>query len=275
MSSTFSGDKIVPFFGFLGVATALVISCMGAAYETIKSGLGVVMIRPELVMKSIVPVVKVGVLGIYGLIIAVIISTRVNPKAKSYYLLDGYAHLSSGLTYGLAAPSTGMAIAIVGDAGVSTATLIGYYILIKYIFKCRLERLKEPPKMATKDQCMDGDFASMVELVKVDKKYGFLLVVDDHIHTVTHLNNNKSEEELKVKMPSLDEKYTMEPEEVGHELLLYNRLSSSPVEIPANNALLEPSKKGRCWNERKSRGCSSGVRGRKFNSLEMMRQRNC
>ena len=31
--------------------------------------------RPELVMKSIVPVVMAGVLGIYGLIIAVIIST--------------------------------------------------------------------------------------------------------------------------------------------------------------------------------------------------------
>ncbi len=31
--------------------------------------------RPELVMKSIIPVVMAGVLGIYGLIIAVIIST--------------------------------------------------------------------------------------------------------------------------------------------------------------------------------------------------------
>ncbi len=35
--------------------------------------------RPELVMKSIVPVVMAGVLGIYGLIIAVIISTGVLP----------------------------------------------------------------------------------------------------------------------------------------------------------------------------------------------------
>ncbi|KAJ0080503.1 hypothetical protein Patl1_23780 [Pistacia atlantica] len=201
---------------------------------------------PELVMKSIVPVVMVGVLGIYGLIFAVIISTRVNPKAKSYCLLDGYAHLSSGLAYGLVGLSTSMAITIVSDVGVSTVTLIGYYILIKYVscftsfvFKYRLERLKEPPKMATKDQC---------------------------IHTVTHLSNNKIEEELKVKMPSLDEKYAMEPEEVGHELLLYSRLSSSPIEIPENNVLLEPSKKGQCWNEHKSRGCSRGVRGRKFSS---------
>ncbi|KAJ0094707.1 hypothetical protein Patl1_17329 [Pistacia atlantica] len=54
-------------------------------------------------------------------------------------------------------------------------------------------------------------------------------------------------------MPSLDEKHAMEPEDVGHELLLYSRLSSSPVEIP-ENVLLEPSKKGQCWNELKSRG---------------------
>ncbi|KAG5542407.1 hypothetical protein RHGRI_022070 [Rhododendron griersonianum] len=111
--STFSGDETAPFFGFLGAAAALVFSCMGAAYGTAKSGVGVAsmgVMRPELVMKSIVPVVMAGVLGIYGLIIAVIISTGINPKAKSYYLFDGYAHLSSGLACGLAGLSAGMAI---------------------------------------------------------------------------------------------------------------------------------------------------------------------
>ncbi|EMS55033.1 V-type proton ATPase 16 kDa proteolipid subunit [Triticum urartu] len=100
MSSVFSGDETAPFFGFLGAAAALVFSCMGAAYGTAKSGVGVAsmgVMRPELVMKSIVPVVMAGVLGIYGLIIAVIISTGINPKAKPYFLFDGYAHLSSGL----------------------------------------------------------------------------------------------------------------------------------------------------------------------------------
>nr|GMC78291.1 V-type proton ATPase 16 kDa proteolipid subunit [Ipomoea batatas] len=116
-----SGDETAPFFGFLGAAAALVFSCMGAAYGTAKSGVGVAsmgVMRPELVMKSIVPVVMAGVLGIYGLIIAVIISTGINPKTKSYYLFDGYAHLSSGLACGLAGLSAGMAIGIVGDAGV-------------------------------------------------------------------------------------------------------------------------------------------------------------
>lgn len=50
---------------------------MGAAYGTAKSGVGIAsmgVMRPELVMKSIVPVILAGVLGIYGLIIAVLIS---------------------------------------------------------------------------------------------------------------------------------------------------------------------------------------------------------
>ena len=73
------GDQVAPFFGFMGAMSALVFSCMGAAYGTAKSGVGIAsmgVMRPELVMKSIVPVVMAGVLGIYGLIIAVIISTN-------------------------------------------------------------------------------------------------------------------------------------------------------------------------------------------------------
>lgn len=45
---------------------------MEAAYGTAKSGVGVAwmgVMRPELVMKSIAPVVRAGVLSIYGLII--------------------------------------------------------------------------------------------------------------------------------------------------------------------------------------------------------------
>ncbi|CAD7698863.1 unnamed protein product [Ostreobium quekettii] len=72
--------------------------------------------RPELVMKSIVPVVMAGILGIYGLIIAVIISTGIDET--TYTLFKGYAHLGSGLSCGLAGLGAGMAIGIVGDAGV-------------------------------------------------------------------------------------------------------------------------------------------------------------
>jgi len=116
-----TSDSTAPFFGFLGASAALVFSCMGAAYGTAKSGVGVAsmgVMRPELVMKSIVPVVMAGVLGIYGLIIAVIISTGINPATKAYTMFDGYAHFASGLACGLSGLAAGMAIGIVGDAGV-------------------------------------------------------------------------------------------------------------------------------------------------------------
>jgi ATP synthase proteolipid subunit len=49
---------------------------LGAAYGTAKSGVGVAsmgVLKPELVMRSIIPVVMAGVIGIYGLIVSVII----------------------------------------------------------------------------------------------------------------------------------------------------------------------------------------------------------
>ena len=50
-------------------------------------------------MRSIIPVVMAGVLGIYGLITAVIINEKLNTPA-SYAAYQGYAHLGAGLTVG-------------------------------------------------------------------------------------------------------------------------------------------------------------------------------
>ena len=65
------------FFGGMGIVSALVFGNLGAAYGTAKSGVGicsVAVLKPELIFKSIIPVVMAGILGIYGLIISVIIS---------------------------------------------------------------------------------------------------------------------------------------------------------------------------------------------------------
>merc|ERR1719390_108079 len=73
--------------------------------------------RPDLVMRSIIPVVMAGVLGIYGLITAVIINGKLDePAVYSAYM--GYAHLGAGLTVGMSSLAAGLAIGIVGDAGV-------------------------------------------------------------------------------------------------------------------------------------------------------------
>merc|ERR1712147_186747 len=115
---TDTGDATAPFFGFIGAAAALVFSSMGAAYGTAKSGVGIAamgVMRPELVMKSIVPVVMAGVLGIYGFMMSVLIAQKVAPQ--DYKMFDGYAHLASGLACGLSGLSAGMAIGVVGDSG--------------------------------------------------------------------------------------------------------------------------------------------------------------
>merc|ERR1711966_499139 len=81
-----------PFLGFMGAAGALVFANFGAAYGTAKSGVGVAsmgVMRPDLVIRAIIPVVMAGVIGIYGLIIAVIISSSV--KAGEYPLFNGFA----------------------------------------------------------------------------------------------------------------------------------------------------------------------------------------
>ena len=107
------------FFGFIGVSCALVFANLGAAYGTAKSGVGISsmgVIKPELIMKSLIPVVMAGVLGIYGLIVSVILIQKISRGSYTYY--DGYRHLSAGLCCGLSSLAAGIAIGSVGDAGV-------------------------------------------------------------------------------------------------------------------------------------------------------------
>jgi V-type H+-transporting ATPase proteolipid subunit len=113
-------DPTSSFFGFMGVASAIIFANLGAAYGTAKSGVGIMsmgVLRPELMMKSIIPVVMAGVLGIYGLITSVIINEKLNEPAK-YSAYQGFAHLGAGLTVGMSSLAAGLAIGIVGDAGV-------------------------------------------------------------------------------------------------------------------------------------------------------------
>mmetsp|Transcript_33073 Transcript_33073/g.31515 ORF Transcript_33073/g.31515 Transcript_33073/m.31515 type:complete len:143 (+) Transcript_33073:97-525(+) len=97
-----------PFFGFMGVTAALCFANIGAAYGTAKSGVGIAsmgVMNPGLVMRNIIPVVMAGVLGIYGLIVAVIIQGSITIPAVNgatkYSSFTGYAHLSAGLCCGL------------------------------------------------------------------------------------------------------------------------------------------------------------------------------
>merc|ERR1719145_530669 len=90
------------FWGMIGVSCAIVFANLGAAYGTAKSGVGISsmgVMRPDIVMRSLIPVVMAGVLGIYGLITAVIINGKIH--APSYSAYSGYAHFSAGMTVGM------------------------------------------------------------------------------------------------------------------------------------------------------------------------------
>lgn len=102
----------------MGCVAAIVFSSFGAAYGTAKSGVGISVmgvLRPDLLIKCIIPVVMAGILAIYGLVVAVLISGGLQQKVN---LFTSFIQLAAGLSVGLAALAAGFAIGVVGDAGV-------------------------------------------------------------------------------------------------------------------------------------------------------------
>ena len=106
------------FFAFLGVACALAFTAIGSGYGTAKSALGVFAVcslRPDFIYRGLMPIIMAGIVGIYGLVSAVIIVPGVNAPGK-YHLFSGYSALSAGLSVGLSGLASGMCIGVAGDA---------------------------------------------------------------------------------------------------------------------------------------------------------------
>ncbi|KAF4313277.1 ATPase V0 complex proteolipid subunit C [Botryosphaeria dothidea] len=107
-----------PFFGAMGCTSAIVFTCFGAAYGTAKAGVGISamgVLRPDLIVKNIIPVIMAGIIGIYGLVVSVLISNGLQQRSA---LFTNFIQLGAGLSVGLAGLAAGFAIGIVGDAGV-------------------------------------------------------------------------------------------------------------------------------------------------------------
>lgn len=116
--------------GYLGVVCAVGLSNFGAAWGTWKSGVSVIhtgIRHPTSVMKNIIPIVMAGVLGIYGLIVAVILAESIPSPSKNrdnaYSVYTAMAHLCGGLCCGASGLAAGGCIGIVGDYGVRA---VGY-----------------------------------------------------------------------------------------------------------------------------------------------------
>ena len=116
MSGTYSPAGV---YGFIGVASAISLANLGAAYGTAKAGVGICtmgVLKPEKIIKAIIPVIMAGILGIYGLIVAVILVQKVNDHEK-YDYDDGFKQLAGGLCCGISSWAAGIAIGMAGDAG--------------------------------------------------------------------------------------------------------------------------------------------------------------
>lgn len=92
---------------------------MGAAYGTAKASLGVLAIgvmHPELIMKALLPAIMAGIVGLYGVILNMIMIDNI--VFKNYSLYAGALHLGAGLCVGFSGLAAGIAIGVIGDAGV-------------------------------------------------------------------------------------------------------------------------------------------------------------
>ena len=112
-------ERSIPiFYGYMGITCALVFANLGAAYGTAKSGVGICamgIMKPSSIIKGVIPVIMAGILGIYGLIVAVILGQKLNGYIG---YKEGYQYLGSGLCCGLTSLGAGIAIGIGGEAGV-------------------------------------------------------------------------------------------------------------------------------------------------------------
>nr|ODN97590.1 V-type proton ATPase proteolipid subunit 2 [Cryptococcus depauperatus CBS 7855] len=105
-------------FLWASVASAMIFSTVGAAYGTSKAGIGIAGLgtfRPDLIMKSLIPVVMSGIIAVYGLVVSVLIAGNISPS-EPYSLFAGFIHLAAGLACGFTGLAAGYAIGTVGDA---------------------------------------------------------------------------------------------------------------------------------------------------------------
>jgi V-type H+-transporting ATPase proteolipid subunit len=116
--------------GFLGASLCIILANWGAAWGTWKSGIGLCNMgvnHPGGIIKNLVAIIMAGVLGIYGLIVAIIISGGVTAPngdtGNMYSQYTGWAHFAAGLCCGLCCLAAGGATGIAGEVGIKATGL--------------------------------------------------------------------------------------------------------------------------------------------------------
>lgn len=115
------------FFSALGIAAAVGLSVAGAAWGIFITGstlLGAAVHVPRITSKNLISVIFCEAVAIYGVIIAIILSTKLSdvprdPDTGAYHpstMMAGYAVFASGLTCGLANLVCGICVGVVGSS---------------------------------------------------------------------------------------------------------------------------------------------------------------
>jgi len=82
--------------GYIGVIAAVVLSNVGSAWGTWRSGVSIVhtgIRHPSSIMKNIIPVIMSGVIGIYGLIIAIILAKAIKNPVLTVIIVIPFTQL--------------------------------------------------------------------------------------------------------------------------------------------------------------------------------------
>ena len=101
----------------------------GAAWGTWKAGMGLCSMgvnHPGGIIKNLVAIIMAGVLGIYGLIVAIIIASGITEPVdggNTYSQFTGWAHLAAGLCCGLTCLAAGGATGVAGEIGIKATGL--------------------------------------------------------------------------------------------------------------------------------------------------------
>jgi V-type H+-transporting ATPase proteolipid subunit len=118
-----------PSLGFLGAGLCIILANWGAAWGTWKAGMGLCSMgvnHPGGIIKNLVAIIMAGVLGIYGLIVAIIIASGITEPMEdgnTYSQFTGWAHLSAGLCCGLTCLAAGGATGVAGEIGIKATGL--------------------------------------------------------------------------------------------------------------------------------------------------------
>ena len=90
---------------------------IGAAYGTAKSAIGIAnlgMVDQTKIFRALIPIIMAGILGIYGLIVAVLMAGKVKDSDPA----AGFRQFSAGICCGFCSLASGLAIGVAGEASV-------------------------------------------------------------------------------------------------------------------------------------------------------------